>query len=63
LKAGRAPRSATFYHAFGLFKIAVIAQQIFARYKKGLTTDERFARLGEAVRLLGEMGGAIVARG
>jgi len=63
IKSGRASRPATFYHAFGLFKIAVIAQQIFARYKKGLTTDERFARLGDAVRLLGEMGGAVVAKG
>ncbi|MEX2182500.1 MAG: phosphotransferase family protein [Gemmatimonadaceae bacterium] len=62
-KSGRGARPATFYHAFGLFKIAVIAQQIFARYRKGLTNDERFARLGDAVRLLGEMGGAVVARG
>lgn len=50
-------RPSAWYHAFGLFKIAVIAQQIFARYKKGQTTDERFARLGDAVRLLAEMGG------
>ena len=58
-RAGRANRPSTFYHAFGLFKIAVIAQQIFARYRKGLTTDERFARLGDAVRLLAEMGGSV----
>ena len=32
-----------FYYAFGLFKIAVIAQQIYYRYKQGLTKDERFA--------------------
>jgi aminoglycoside phosphotransferase (APT) family kinase protein len=62
-KSGRAMRPATFYHAFGVFKIAVIAQQIYARYRKGTATDERFAKLGDAVRLLGEMGGAIVARG
>jgi aminoglycoside phosphotransferase (APT) family kinase protein len=61
-KTGRGARPVTFYHAFGVFKIAVIAQQIFARYRKGLTADERFARLGDAVRLLGEMGGAVVAR-
>ena len=42
----------TFYYVFGLFKIAVIAQQIFYRFRMGLTTDERFARLGEAVQLL-----------
>jgi aminoglycoside phosphotransferase (APT) family kinase protein len=62
-KSGRAPRSATWYHAFGVFKVAVIAQQIYARYRKGLTTDERFARLGDVVRLLGEFGGSVVARG
>jgi aminoglycoside phosphotransferase (APT) family kinase protein len=61
-KSGRAMRPVAWYHAFGLFKVAVIAQQIFARYRKGHTTDERFAALGEAVRLLAEMGGAVAAR-
>jgi aminoglycoside phosphotransferase (APT) family kinase protein len=60
-KSGRAMRPAAWYHAFGLFKVAVIAQQIHARYKKGLTTDERFARLGDAVRLLAEMGAKTAA--
>lgn len=55
-RSGRSMRPAAWYHAFGLFKVAVIAQQIFARYRKGLTTDERFARLGDAVRLLAERG-------
>jgi hypothetical protein len=32
-----------------LFKIAVIVQQIYARYRQGLTEDERFARLIEVV--------------
>lgn len=58
-KSGRAPRPSAFYHAFGLFKVAVIAQQIYARYRKGMTKDERFSRLGEAVRLLGELGGGV----
>ena len=48
-RTGRPPTSPAFYHAFGLFKIAVIAQQIYFRYRKGFTTDERFARLGGAV--------------
>ncbi len=34
-----------FYYVFGCFKIAVIVQQIYARYKKGLTYDTRFAGL------------------
>ncbi|MCI5056456.1 MAG: phosphotransferase family protein [Flavobacteriales bacterium] len=33
----------TFYYAYGLFKIAVIVQQIFFRYENGLTRDQRFA--------------------
>lgn len=60
-RAGRGMRPSRFYEAFGVFKIAVIAQQIFARYRKGLTADERFARLGEAVRLLGERGMVVAA--
>lgn len=51
-RTGRTPVEPTFYYAFGLFKVAVIAQQIFFRYRKGLSTDERFARLGDAVQLL-----------
>ncbi len=38
---------------FGLLKVAVIAQQIYHRYARGLTRDERFAALAEGVRLLG----------
>ncbi|MCC6244546.1 MAG: phosphotransferase family protein [Gemmatimonadaceae bacterium] len=42
-----------FYYTFGLFKVAVIAQQIFARHVRGLTADDRFARLGAVVDALG----------
>ncbi len=34
-----------FYYVFGLFKIGVIGQQIYARFKKGLTKDPRFGFL------------------
>jgi len=34
-----------FYYVFGCFKLGVIAQQIYARYKKGFTKDPRFAGL------------------
>lgn len=44
---------APFYYAFGLFKVAVIAQQIYARHVQGLTSDRRFAVLGEVVKALG----------
>ena len=51
---GRDVSDAPFYLTFGLFKVAVIAQQIFARYEQGLTNDARFSRLGEVVVALGE---------
>ena len=34
-----------FYYVFGCFKIAVIAQQIYARFQKGLTKDPRYGGL------------------
>jgi aminoglycoside phosphotransferase (APT) family kinase protein len=47
---GTAAQDPVFYYAYGLFKIGVIVQQIYARYRQGLTKDERFARLLEVVR-------------
>ncbi|MCU0281445.1 MAG: phosphotransferase family protein, partial [Acidimicrobiia bacterium] len=43
-----------FYHAFGLFRVAVIIQQIYIRYRRGQTSDERFAALGAVVPWLAE---------
>ncbi len=50
-KSGRNTNNLVFYYVFGLFKIAVIAQQIYYRYKKGWTTDPRFANLNKAAEL------------
>ncbi len=44
------------YRALGAFRIAVIVQQIYARYARGQTTDMRFARLGEVVPPLASAG-------
>lgn len=49
---GRDVSDAAFYYAFGLFKVAVIAQQIYARHVQGLTADPRFAALGQVVNAL-----------
>ncbi len=43
-----------FYYVFGCFKLGVIAQQIYARYKKGFTKDERFALLIHLVHACGK---------
>ena len=37
------------YRALGLFRIAVIVQQIYIRWVRGQTRDDRFSRLGEIV--------------
>jgi aminoglycoside phosphotransferase (APT) family kinase protein len=53
-KTGRNMADAAFYYSFGLFKIAVIIQQIYARYVRGHTRDARFARLIDIVKILAE---------
>lgn len=55
-KSGRPINNLVFYYVYGLFKIAVIAQQIYYRYKKGLTTDKRFAHLNQSANLLCQLG-------
>lgn len=45
-----------FYYCFGLFKLAVIIQQIYARYRRGVTRDPRFAELNRMVESLGVRG-------
>jgi aminoglycoside phosphotransferase (APT) family kinase protein len=52
-----------FYYAFSLFKNAVVAQQIYARYVKGLTKDERFAAMIMGVRLLASASLEAIDRG
>ena len=47
--SGRDVGEAVFYYVYGLFKIAVIVQQIYARYRAGHTSDPRFARLIDGV--------------
>lgn len=43
-----------FYYVFGCYKIGVIVQQIYARYKKGFTQDPRFANLIHLVHACAE---------
>jgi len=41
-----------FYEVYGLFRLAVIAQQIWYRYRLGETTNPAFAHFGGAVTML-----------
>ena len=38
-----------YYRTFAYFKLAVICQQIYYRYKNGQTTDVRFANMDKFV--------------
>lgn len=50
--SGRDLSSMHFYMTFAYFKLAVILQQIYFRWKRGQTKDKRFASFGERVRHL-----------
>jgi len=41
-----------FYMTFAYFKLAVIIQQIYVRWKRGQTQDERFAIFGDRIHNL-----------
>lgn len=51
-KTGRDLSRIVFYETFARFKVAVVVQQIYFRYVKGQTQDERFRNLGELGREL-----------
>jgi aminoglycoside phosphotransferase (APT) family kinase protein len=41
--SGRSVHDINFYHALGLFRLTVIIAQIYIRYVRGQTKDQRFA--------------------
>lgn len=51
-----------FYYCFGLFRLAVIAQQIYYRYSHGQTRDPRFKNLVHGVRALEQTALGVIAR-
>jgi aminoglycoside phosphotransferase (APT) family kinase protein len=52
----------TFYEVFAAFKLAVVLQQIFFRYRRGQTDDPRFAARGERVGWLARVASALAER-
>ncbi len=62
LQTGFDVSNLTYYFCFGLFKLAVIVQQIYYRFFKGHTQDERFVRLNQMVGLLGQVAAGAIER-
>lgn len=51
-----------FYYCFGLFRLAVIAQQIYYRYYHGQTRDERFSMLMVPIKTLEATAQRVIAK-
>ncbi len=62
-RSGRDVSGILFHYVYGLFKVAVIAQQIYARFLRGHTRDPRFGGLVHVVRACGRMAAAALERG
>ena len=52
VKSGRSVHHINFYHTLGLFRLVVIIAQIYVRYARGQTQDERFAAFGPMIPLM-----------
>jgi len=62
-KSGKQVSDILFYYVFGTFKLAVIAQQIYARFVKGFTEDKRFATFDSFVNALGKIASRTIQNG
>lgn len=62
-KSGRDVSNMLYYYVFGLFKNTVVMQQIYARWKKGLTQDARFGALLVGIQSLSQTASKAVERG
>jgi aminoglycoside phosphotransferase (APT) family kinase protein len=61
-RTGLDPSGVTFYEVFAVFKLAVVLQQIFYRYRRGQTDDPRFAALDERVAWLARVATELARR-
>jgi aminoglycoside phosphotransferase (APT) family kinase protein len=48
-RSGRDVSGIAFYHVLGLYRLAVIAAQIYYRFRKGQTLDQRFGAFGPTI--------------
>lgn len=61
-RTGRTIGDYTFYYVFGLFRLAVIAQQIYYRFKMGQTRNPKFQAFGIFVTVLSQVAEKAIAR-
>jgi aminoglycoside phosphotransferase (APT) family kinase protein len=61
-RSGRSVDAIRVYEVFAVFKLAVVIQQIYARFVRGQTDDPRFASLGARVALLAQTAAGLAQR-
>ncbi|HEY3740900.1 MAG TPA: phosphotransferase family protein [Bryobacteraceae bacterium] len=61
-KTGRSVETLGYHEVLGVFKLAVILQQIYYRFWKGQTSDERFRHFDQRVRALIEIAHGLVSK-
>jgi len=60
-RRGRAVSNPVFYYCLGLFKLAVIFEQLYIRHRQGETTDARLATFDRTVALLARQASATLS--
>jgi aminoglycoside phosphotransferase (APT) family kinase protein len=61
-RTGRDVSSIGYYEVLGVFKLAVIIQQIYARYFRGQTQDARFENFGTRASALAALAARLAER-
>jgi aminoglycoside phosphotransferase (APT) family kinase protein len=61
-KTGRDLSNISYYEVLGMFKLAVILQQIYYRFRRGQTQDTRFQHFDERVNDLVELASSLVEK-
>jgi len=61
-RTGRDLSNIHYYEVLGIFKLAVILQQIYYRFRRGQTADARFQRLDQPVRGLVNLASSLLGR-
>lgn len=62
-RSGRDVSNIDFYHALGLYRLAVILAQIYIRWQRGQTKDDRFAGMWDITKLVAEEAAAKASLG
>jgi aminoglycoside phosphotransferase (APT) family kinase protein len=61
-RTGRDVSGIAYYEVLGVFKLAVILQQIYFRFRRGQTQDARFQNFGERIRGLVELADSLTGK-